>query len=562
MSSDAFWRKPEEPGSVVSKLTCLVPASALAASLVLRFWFWWSRTYCHDDFMILSWAWLRSRGATPCVDTALSLYTPLAEALAPFFRLFPDSFVPIDVALLVILLATSAVLWIAYRVGRRLGASVPAALTSVALASWEPDVVRRIADIRNDPFAVLAFLSSVSATVAGASGAWVGALLGISLLFSLKYALAGPLLALVLLYRDRSRVPLRSVARFGLSCALVVSLFALYRFAVDGKSALQPWKSHLATGGVRAGSAFFVRSLTEAPLTFGLILMGLAGWSLARWRGEADAASGFAYAFASLSFVLLYILVNPFFFAYNLLMVMTLLAPVASGLERLWPEALRRRWPGALLLAAAVSAAVWEGRPAVASVSTSTNERQRSVLRWLWEATDRNERVFDNNGMHLFRTGIYHWYTYAGELPDYLAGRSFSFEKELRTDPVKLVIESDRLHWLNARDSMFLASHFVPLDSCILTPGAHVGLGALARGPVDIEIIVSGTYRVSSVVPGMKVDGAPATNLVSLSAGLHRIEAMPTLTSASEITFGYTTPRRDAAALPCPSPGPLFLDFY
>lgn len=464
-------------------LALALPGLALAAGLAPRLATWWRRAYAHDDFMILTWAWLRSVGRRPGVDTTLSLYTPLAEVLAPVFRSFPDSFVPIEVARAFVLMAVLSILVSTYLIARRLGSSPPFALAAVNLASWQSDFVRRAGDVRNDPFAAAALLASIALLTGGAAPSVAGLVYGVSGLFSIKYALAFPFLVLGVLFARRQERPLAQVARFTAGAAIAPLLFVACRLAIDGAAFLAPWKLYLGTGRVRAGSNYFIRSLADSPITFALVALGLVGWLAAARRGEKPPAT---YGGLVLAFLVLFAITNPFFFPYNFVLLTPLLAPIVCGLESL-ARGRRLAWSAALL--AAVVLPVLEGRSALVDGLSRTNERQRAVLSWLWSATTPQERVFDNNGMHLFRPGVYHWYTYAGELPAYLAGRSFSFEDELRKTPVTLAIQNDRLAWLNARDRAFFRSHFVPLagDHCILVPADRAPARPLpAPGPCPV----------------------------------------------------------------------------
>jgi len=536
-----------------------VPAVALAASLAVRFVWWWRREYCHDDFMILSWAWLRSQRERPSVERTLALYTPLTEFLAPLFRLFPDSFVPIDAGRGLVLAAGLALLLVSFGLARRLGASLPAALGGVSLASWQPDLQLRLADVRNDPFAALALLAGASLLAGGATPAAVGAAAGMAILFSVKYALACPFLAIALVARDRTR-PIRALGMFGCGVLAVVGAFVLFRFAVDGKDCLLPWKLYLATGGMRAAGHPFLAALGRSPLTFVLVAAGAAGWCVDARRASNDARRGATYAIVTIAFLTAFVAINPFFFPYNNVLVVPLLVPVAAGLERLFPTDTRPRWLAALV-ALLTLVPVLEGIGASVEVANRSNERQRRVLRWLWTATSPEERAFDNSGMHLFRNGIPHWYTYAGQLPAYWAGRAFSFEAELRASPVHVVIWNDLLKAMTPKDQMFLQSRFVPAgpsESCILIPGARLDARVLLRGPVAFEIVTPGLYDARGADGGpasIRVDGVSLESPRLLGVGWHEAE-IDGLPSDGGVVLGLTTARRRGVPLPCPEPEP------
>ena len=113
------------------------PVTAIGAWLILEGRTWFTRPYTHDDFYFAYLAWLRSVKARPGVDVDARLYTPFVEFFSPFFRLWPESFLPLDIGRGFMLAVGLALLATIYVLARRLGAETPWALSAVAFAAWQ-----------------------------------------------------------------------------------------------------------------------------------------------------------------------------------------------------------------------------------------------------------------------------------------------------------------------------------------------------------------------------------------------------------------------------------------
>src|SRR5262249_29599685 len=138
-----------------------IPLLTLAIRIALHLVTWFRRDYHHDDFYIAYVTWLRSVGAKPGVDFQVFLYNPLEEFLWPLFKLFPESFLPLEIAKGLILAAAACLLYTVYRLARRAGASPAWSLAAGSLVAWQKDFGLRVSDVRSDPFAILCVLWSL-----------------------------------------------------------------------------------------------------------------------------------------------------------------------------------------------------------------------------------------------------------------------------------------------------------------------------------------------------------------------------------------------------------------
>ena len=252
---------------------------------------------------------------------------------------------------------------------------------------------------------------------------------------------------------------------------------------------------------------------------------------------------------------------NPFFFPYNFNLFAPLLATLVPGVGLLVArfDASRRAAVLAVVLTCLTGAA--EGFPALAKVVVRNNTAQKRVVEWIWRATAPDEHVFDWQGISLFRPGIFHWWIFSGLAPRYDTGTWYSVADELQRYRVTLIVWNYRIGWLNAPDSAYVASHYVPIDTCLLAPGHVFRAADFAYGDAEFEPPVRGTYRIDGAVPGLLIDGAPSGGAVQLSKEKHRIGFENGATPPAAFALVYSTPLRDHAGRPCPANQPLLQGF-
>ncbi len=548
------------------------PVAALLAWAFLRIGTWFGRDYTHDDFYFAYLSWLRAIRARPGVDTDALVYTPLVELFAPAFRAWPESFLPLDLARAFILVVGLGLLGMVYVLSRKLGASVPWALGAVSLVAWQGDFLLRISDVRTDAIATLLLLASLL-LVLRADGSRLGAAglcFATAVFFSVKLATAVPALTLALFLTSgkRMRPALLRFAAGGIIGTLFWQGFRAlsdgWRPIVTGFKALAGSSAEFSTG---SSGELFQRAMQIAPVSSILLFvgaLGTVGAPLLRWGGRhplpAPHTRRLVYASFAVLFVAVFLRADPYLFSYNFVILMAILGPLVAGLPGLLPS---HSSPGArvLLLALAVAVPVSEGAGVLSATLGRTNAAQRRVVKWIWDATDPQERVFDWQGMHWGRRGVYHWWMFSGWLPAYKGRTLYSVADELKASQVTLVIDNYRLGWLHRSDREFFQSHYVRIDSCLFAPGREFSLQD-ARDGADFDIVSPGFYRVDphEAAAGVLIDGAPAGVVQRLGAGPHRLSPAPG-GSPGGMRLLFTTPRRERFALPCPTPETLYYGF-
>jgi hypothetical protein len=523
----------------------LLPFILLLVASIWALATWFHREYTHDDFFFAYFSWVQTTDLVPFRDYYVPSFAVLPQIAEPLFRWFPDSFVPLDVARAGILVCIAMVSALIYAISRGLGTSPPWAAMATLLWLCHPDVVLRMADVRTDAIAALFLLGCAAAVLCVEGDLRVavicGICFGLALVVSIKTCLAAPFLMLAMIARMRWRavVPLLLL---GLCAAGVLLADYAWNIHVYGlQTFLNVSKDFLGSvrtghGGEIVGAPVF-RFLTVSPVTAVLLLTGLAGFMKSK-RGLLFTALAGGY-------IALTIVINPFLFPYNSLLLIPLLAPIAAGTEGLFKRS--GDFMEGIVLGAAALLAFSYGAIAAGTVTSQSNARQKDLVRWMWRSTAPTEHVFDWQGVHFGRPGIMHWWNYTGLEPKYLDGW-YSVESELRKAHVTLAIDNYRLRWMTLADQHFFLTHYVHFAPCLFAPGAFLSAASVAAGSANFETFVPGLYRVLSSAP-VAIDGAPANNLVSLRAGVHAVSAIRPV----DVALYYTTPLREGHPPPCPA---------
>ncbi len=548
------------------------PLVTLGAWFVLQLRTWFSRDFTHDDIYFAYLSWLRAVHARPGADFDVLLYTPLVELFSPFFRLRPESFLGLNAGRAFILAVALALLGMVYTLSRRLGAPVAWALSAVSFTAWQGDFLMRVSDIRTDPVATL-FLLAAFLLLLGKDTSrplLAGTCFGMAVFFNIKLAVAVPAAGLAVVLTSQ-RTPLRALLRFAAGAILGTLVWDEVRALSDGwgpiADGLRALLSAPPTGGVALVDQFLRRAVLNAPVTVLLLVLGALGTlsapllkSLRLGLQDAATDARLVYGAGALIFVAVFLRANPFLFPYNFVVLMPVLGPLLPGLSTLLP---RRAPPLARagLVALATLVPVSEGLAAFSATSGRSNLAQRRVLDWIWQATDRSERVFDWQGLHWGRFGTHHWWMFSGWLPAYKAGTMYSVADELEASRVTLIVDNYRLTWLRGPDRAFVATHYARLDYCLLAPGREFSQAALSAGG-SLEVFVPGVYRLDppDAVPRVLVDGRPSARLMNLGAGRHEVALAPGA-SPTAASLLFTTERRERFPLPCPAPTTLYYGF-
>jgi len=546
-----------------------LPAILLAASWIPRIAFWLRRDYNHDDLGFAWGTWQRAMGARVGVDLyGYGFVFLFTEILKPLFRWFPESFFPLDFARCIILVAQIVNIHFVYRISRKLGAEKKWALAACSVAAWQPDLILRAGDVRTDPLGACCLLAAANLLLNEAS--WhraerIGLLLGLAIILDYKFGVASPFAALAVVLIAWPAF-WRPVLRLTAGATAVVVVYLGWLIHADTwagfSSGLRQTFTSLQVGaakqaGVSPGQIFHL-----SPLTFGFMALGAIGLmcSLPLPGGRKRAA----YASIVVFFLCVFVKLNPYFFPYNFNLFAPLLATMIPGIVFLSGLLRMKGRAVALVLLLACVTSAGEGLPALGKALSRTNAAQKRIVRWIWKATAPDEHVFDWLGMALDRPGVYHWWLFSGLRPVYQSGRWYSVADELQRYRVTLLISNYRLAWLNPSDLAYVQSHYVWIDSCLLSPGqvfrsSDVGGG----GSVKFVPAVEGEYRFDPRgISGLLVDGRAPGPTFRLSREFHELSREGNSPLPPVFAVVYSTALRERNPdRPCPADQPLFYGF-
>lgn len=516
----------------------LLLATQLATSL--------RRYFVNDDYQVLYTAWLQSRGMLPGRDFFVASFSPLIDLLEPLFSWFPESFVPAYAGRFLILACLASCAWLVSRIAGELFGCNARIIAPIIFLSSAP-VVHRGIDIRPDIISTLLTLLAVLLLVkyprpVGRAAFLLGALVGIAVVNRFKAIVIVPGLASALLWTYwRHSAPVRekllALTRMGalaaVGAALPILAYAVYLFHrgtldvfvsanvllfSDGESISS------VTGGLRTKTMLTWLSADRALA--GTLILSIV--CAVTERRNADRWGPPVLALVVSSAIL--VLANSAFYAYNLVSLSAMLAPIAS-------------WPWARLLDAA-GRALSRRAAAIAGIgviaffpllqlnhillyaTTDSSAHQKALTQFLITNTPPDARVFAMEGVGLFRPSNFHW-----RMPEilrlpYESGR-WSLSAEWIKHPPEIVVTSYRVPWwLTPDDRRFLRQHYVQLAPQIFVPGFHVDarspelpLQNLSRGV--FQVITNGECRLDSrvVINRQHLDMSPGPHHLSVIGG-------------------------------------------
>jgi hypothetical protein len=516
--------------------TCAALLAAYALSAFTRY-------LINDDYQTLYTAWLKSQGKVAGRDYFLTSYYLLVDLLAPIMRLTGESWFPLYATRLALVAAMATTAMLLHRVTARVAGDA-AALLAPILWLGSTSVLHRGLDLRPDLLTSLLWMAVVACllaprALARLAVAVVGALLALAILNRFKGALILPAIGASYLFlswtppRGRWRRLLAVVGWSAVGAAAVVLPYLLWIAASDGLAEFVRVNRDLyADLGGRLGSGGEVRRATM----FGSLR---ADW----WFWLAVALGVFAsridlrgrLTIERLVWITLPLLgaasvaLNPGYYAYNLVTLQLLLAPLAArGLVAAaarWRPAAAGGPPALALVALAVLPLLLQAR-VIRDVTRDTNGHQKALARFIAAYVPRDRAVFALEGVGLFRPAVYHW-RFPAVLAGRYAGGGWSFAEEFRQQPPELVIASYRVPgWLTPADRAFLGAHYVPLTPLVLVPGLDT---RDRRGVLPLELLTSGPYEVRASPGGScRLDGASVDSREPrlLRAGAHRLEVV------------------------------------
>ncbi len=528
----------------------------LALSLLTRAVITFTKGYAQDDFYWSYFAWLRSTPLIPGRDYYLPNVTPLSELAAPLFRWFHDSFVPFGIARLVMFAVGLALTWTCYRITRLLGVSVLWSLIATNAVSWQYQFLKRIGDIRGDQvsmlfltFAIIVLLQSEGRRRPLWSGFWCGA----SVAVAFKLAIAVPFLGIGLLIGAEKKV--RDAFLFALAFVIAPAAYFGSRIAIDGYETIASVFAGIfgalgSAHGLQSALVYRTLSIVGAvemsPVTWAAVLAGGVGLLL---RNGTWTPRRRSYVLLASGFVALFIYMNDYLFPYNYVILVPALIPFVGGIERLRLSQQFARWAVVLIpVASAVG-----GTYAVRDVLPGRVGTQQAGIRWIWAVTERNDAIFDWQGIVAWRPNTFHWMIFSGAVPRYGSGW-FTVADEIRRAQVKMIIDNYRIGWMSRRDRVWARGHFVRMNKCVLVPGWTATRSALLRGEIVDAFLENDEYVLQP--PGTKgvlVDGNPVTDRIRLTRGAHVLGASTAAELPESIALVRVTPKMLASPMPCDS---------
>ena len=534
---------------------------SLAVSLLVRLLTTWSRPYFLDEMFLSHAAILRSGPGVPQRDYFLLNFTPIAELAAPLFRAFPESFVPIYILRGLMFLVGAALVFLTYRLAVALGANRVWALVAVNVLSWHPKFATRIGDIRSDAiaaiFLILPTLILIRRRGTFADAIKAGLLFGGAGALTYKLGIAAPIFAAAILLDGRPRRIARTFVFAVMSAIPPIGYFGL-RLALDGREAfLKTWEHVFAAlrFGNEADRIWLLLRMIDPAL---VVIAILAGAVLMLFSGRG---LRLAYAALVLAFLMMFVVVNPFIFPYNYVILMPFLAPMVIGLDQLRLPGRFQAAPAAVMLLTAVGT----GALPIAAAVSESKEWEERVVKWTWTATDKSEGVFNLQGRHLWRRGMYHWWHVGGFSGQYQQDPTFNAADEMRRGQVATLIEGASYDGLRPADREFIESHYIAEDTCMLVAGWSFRREELERGATFHAFLDEAEYRVmrpeKGVVDGIEIDGQPLRTRIRLRAGTHRIVARPGAQLPPVVALAYTTPRREKEGPLCTQRGVVAIKF-
>lgn len=553
---------PRVPDEERSRKVLLGLHAVLAVAVASRFVSAFVRNFNHDEFQIWYTAWLKSVGKAPGRDFYLSSYIPLSDALAPIFRLAPGTEIPIWVSRILVAAAGAVSALLVLRLGRRLGGPLAGAIAGLYVV-FQPDLVERVGDVRPDAFNILFLLVAFECVLARPGrfrAAAAGAAMSLAVISRFKMAVALPPLLLLAALMWRRRVKTLSLP-FGLGIATPLVLYSLQIVLFDDWRLFVQTAVHVAHVVTDPGFSFsplptVLASAARAPFGWSIVAASVSAIGVAvvfrrtaTWRHPAAAAAAAGCAITLIA-------ANPAFYPYNFIEVIPLLGLLIAAAQRLFR--FRRRWSYALLVAVLGVGFVAEGAGMTIWSLQRTNGLQLRYLAWLRSALGQEETVFDLQGTHLYRPGIYHWRLSSAQIPLYATGRWFSIPEELARFRVSLIVINYRFGFLSRSDRVFILRHYVQTGPFFFEPGFRFRAGR--PGTTPIEVLVPGTYMfVPSRPEGVLVDGVPPGDNLRLEVGTHTVHLGAP--AGAEFALVFTTPLRRAARLEVP-PGEKLLYLF
>ena len=497
----------------------------MGVTSILRLGAGWTRFLQVDELQLLHLSWLRGDGSQPAVDHFVPQFSLLVDELELMWRVVGSNFEGVWVARTQMWLVSLAILWVTFKLARRLFGR-DAAIGAVVALSLFTTFNDRALDVRSDGFIALSWLLAFLWLAPGGKKRPVlaGLAFAIGFAFNFKAVAVLPFIGLMALAPDEDDVAwVRGALKRGtlLAAGIVAGLGAYLLFlAVRGDVGLYfdtlKLNFSVSTGEFEAPLWKYLKQSLGRNIPFyllffeGLMLAALGAWNARKWTA--------LLWLIPIVHSLVFLKVNPTFYPYNFVNIAPFWALLVGLAVSHW---LSR--PGVLVLGLTMLAMLPLYRQVF--LLEPTIGGQYDVNEFASTVTQPEDHVYDASGMILFRRGPFNWRMHSATRPWYNRGW-YRVADQLAEHPPRLVLYGYRTGWLTKPDRLFLRTHY-PTAGGIGISGWKASPAALARGPVSAELLLPGRYRIVTSPRGKElefaIDGVAYTEPLELARGAHQV---------------------------------------
>lgn len=497
------------------------------------------RYFVNDDYQLLYTAWQRSRGLVPGRDFYVTSFSPLFDLFIPGFRAFPTSLTTAYAGRIGIIACLAFCAFLVSRLARTAFGEWAGILAPVFFIASAP-VIYRGTDLRPDVIStalfLLAFVILTRERLGWQQYFWVGVVVGLALVNRFKSVIVIPPVGALVIWRsydERRAIQWSCLLRptalviggalipAALCVAYLVSNGTLASFAqANFRLVGETGEMRALNAGLKSG--MIVQWIANDPL----LMLALGCALRLAWHERSSVQQWGPTVFALTFTGLVSVVANPAYYAYNLVTLTALIAPIAAWAPARLIEHVARRGSRRATLGIATACLValpLQHAHAISRVAIEDSaSAQRRLLTFLVGYTPATAHVFAMEGVGLFRPSSYHW-----RLPGVLRERyehgEWSYRDEWATTPPEVIVLSYRvLAWLTEADRNWIAQRYTPITDRLLVPG-HRSRG---NGAESFTVMTSGQFRVVSDGPCL-IDGrsVSADTILEMAAGPHSMEA-------------------------------------
>ncbi len=491
------------------------------------------RYFVNDDYQMIYTTWLRSLGQIPGTDFSIQSFHLLPEMLRPILSLSgedPDRLWMFRMPFFLCLATLPLLVW--YITGRIIGRSAAPFAALASLLNW--GMLERGLDIRPDlVLAVLVLLQlaiAVRANFRSRDALIVGILSAFMLALRLKSVLFLPVILGWLIVRgdnDLEHAPhrhakmTRSVlfAAGALIGALItvgtIHLLGLLPAFIDGNRSLAHLaRQHMTDSSIRIETMSLL--WTRDTIWLGLFSVGLFAWRKLWIR------TGINWYLTSLLITgLVYVALNPAFYAYSLVILLPLMSPfIGLACVELLRLGKRVKVQTAVMLALLTA---WFGShvPLLVYLATRPTNADQLQLARAFRTTAPTTQIFSLEGIGLFRPSIRDWRLSAVALEHYRQGE-IDLVGQLQSSRPEIIVKSYRIpDWLRPQDRRWLVQHYIDVSPQLAV------LGATLNADETAQFVISRDSLFEVIEGALRIDDTwhAQGDTVALPAGVHSLRS-------------------------------------